>query len=194
MSQSALDSAKSLVQAESSNIITERVNSILANDPTLSNGDAFLVLSELNRRSSSDGAQGMVYNGNGWSKANSDGETLVSLRLELGTLQEATAALHKKNNKTESKLNVVNGGYVKRSDKLGEEILNSYAATDNLKIEQVVYERLQSFEQRGGADRIEHVNKEVETLKREEAGLQEKYGSLIVEKRRLMMKLKASTD
>lgn len=194
MSQSALDSAKSLVQAESSNIITERVNSILANDPTLSNGDAFLVLSELNRRSSSDGAQGMVYNGNGWSKANSDGETLVSLRLELGTLQEATAALRKKNNKTESKLNVVNGGYVKRSDKLGEEILNSYAATDNLKIEQVVYERLQSFEQRGGADRIEHVNKEVETLKREEAGLQEKYGSLIVEKRRLMMKLKASTD
>ena len=133
----------------------------------------------------------MVYlpDGRGWINDASDKERIDSLRYEFTTLQEATAVLKKKNDKVSSKLQVMNGGYMKRADKLRDDMLQTHSEIENSKIEESVYKTLQSHETQGGANRIHRLQEEIKELRTAEAVLQKKYGDLVVKKRRLQVSL-----
>ena len=195
--EDAIKVAKQAIEAELEVSLNSNVAAVMDGGKVPDRDSAVAVLSDGCREASTAGAHGMVYvKGKGWADASAksddaDAETLSSLRLEFETLKAATEALRRKNDKQEAKLGVVNGGYAKRSDKCGEETLRSYADLQNAVIEQSVYRMLQSQEQRGGADRIERLKREVASLRDDEAALQKEYGELVVEKRRLVVKAKS---
>jgi hypothetical protein len=154
--------------------------------------EAIAVLCDRAISESCDGARGMVYTSDGWVESPTDEQVLSSLRLEFDELRQATEALKRKNDKVESKLKVVNGGYVKLIDKCTEEMQQVLDATKNALIEQSVYKMLQSQERVGGADRIEKRQEDVKRLQALEAELQKQYGDLMVERRRKMVLASAS--
>ncbi|GKY97373.1 hypothetical protein MPSEU_000695700 [Mayamaea pseudoterrestris] len=154
--------------------------------------DSAVLLSDVHQKMSPFGADDMVYTLDGWVDASSDQVTIGSLKLELQTLEAATSTLRKRNDKAESKLGVVNGGYVKRCGQLGEQIVGLHADIDNSEIEESVYELLRFQERTGGERRLASISQDVERLRNEEAELQRRYGALTVEKRRLLMKSNAN--
>ena len=176
--------AQSLVSAEVSNV-RQALNSAESSEDTAA-------LLEITRQASAEGASGMVYTVDGWIEAASNDDIVASLRLEIETLQNATEVLRKRNDKAEAKLTVVNGGYAKRTAVLGEQIVTLHSDIDNSQIEQSVYEMLRAYESAGGMDRLESLKGEVERLRKEEGELQRRYGTLVVEKRRALMKSSAS--
>jgi pre-mRNA-splicing factor CDC5/CEF1 len=186
--QELLDAAKTMIQNEFTSLLEEKIGTVLADGKAANREEALTFLAEENARVAEESASTMVYlEGGGWSEAKSDRERNDSLRLELETLQEVTAAIKKKNDKLESRLSVMNGGYIKRGEKLRSEILQSISDLEKANIEEAVYRQLLSQEVAGGTNRVNRLKKEILELKKQEAALQKRYGDLVVEKRRLQV-------
>jgi pre-mRNA-splicing factor CDC5/CEF1 len=183
--ENALENAKNLIDMEQSLIVDEKINFLLTSKKASSSSHAKSMLTNANITASQAGAAEMSYGPGGWTTTQ---YSLECLRLELETLQEATASLRRKNDKLESKLAVVNGGYAKRAGKAGDDILKLFADTNNAKIEESVYRTLQSHERRGAVLRVEKLKEEISSLKKNEAVWQKEYGELILERRRQMIK------
>mmetsp|Transcript_4756 Transcript_4756/g.6880 ORF Transcript_4756/g.6880 Transcript_4756/m.6880 type:complete len:807 (+) Transcript_4756:118-2538(+) len=120
-----------------------------------------------------------------------NGSEIEALKTEFQTLREATMSLRKKNDKIASKLGVKNGGYVKRSEALQQEILDAFAQSRNHVIEQAVFENLSSMEVDGASGRINRLEEELAALEDEESQLQKRYGDLLLEKRRSVASAKS---
>ena len=119
-------------------------------------------------------------------------ETIDSLKKCFAQLQEATAVLRKKNDKTESKIGVKNGGYAKRQKTVSSSIADDFGAAQNHIIEKAVFRQLQFQELRGADQRIEKLEEELAELEKDESGLQQAYGDLLIEKKRLAASLRQS--
>jgi hypothetical protein len=186
--EAALNAAKETIQTELDVIMNEKVASLLGDEKASSRDDAVLFLARENEQARKEGASDMLYKDGAWSQSKGSGANIDSLRLEFETLQEATEAMRKKNDKLESKLSVMNGGYSKRAEKFREDILQNFGDLQNARIEQSVYQTLQSHEVQGGINRIEGLKQDIAGLRGEEALLQKRYGDLVIEKRRKAVK------
>ena len=188
--EQSLDTAKSLLQAEFDSMYSEKVLALVSKGK--SQTDADTILTKINTDLSQGGAGGLVFaetkEGKGWIES-SDVNELDLMRLELETLQDATAVLRKRNDKLESKLSVKHGGYAKRAESLKHGALHKFAEYQNAKIETYVFNHLRTHEVRGCARRIENLKEEIGKLEEEEAVAQKRYGDLLVEKKRLQVQL-----
>jgi hypothetical protein len=119
-----------------------------------------------------------VFVEDGWTK-NTEKTQLEALALEFDTIQEATSALRKKNEKTESKLAVLTGGLAKRAQGVNGELLQMYGDLRNAIIEEAVYADLKDQEQRGGVGRIDRLRGDIAKLQQDEAELQGIYQELV---------------
>lgn len=106
------------------------------------------------------------------------------LKVEYGNLIQKIKHLQKQNDKLESKLIIMNGGYMKRCNALYETIQSNYAEIQNSRIEESVYKSLMLLEKRGITTRVEKLEGEIEELESIEANLQKRYGDLLHEKTR----------
>jgi hypothetical protein len=183
-----LNTARNMIHLELDGILDDKINAAISAGKASSRDGAIEFLAQENARVSAGAASHMVYlPDRGWLEPKSDRDRIESLRYEFETLQEATASLKKKNDKIAAKLSVTNGGYSKRADKLCDDILQTYADLQNSKIEEVVYRTLQAHETQGGTNRIDRLKGQIKALRAAEAGLQKRYGELVVEKRRLQV-------
>lgn len=187
--EDALNEAKNLILVELEGILEEKVNAAISNGKAFSRDGALEYLASENARVSAAGAASMVFlpNRGGWVETTTASDEIQGLHHEFAILREATAGLKRKHDKVAAKLSVTNGGYVKRGDKLQGDILQTYADLQNSKIEETIYKTLQSQETRGGENRIERLKTQIRELRNVEAGLQKRYGDLVVEKRRLQV-------
>ncbi|CAB9502981.1 cycle 5-like protein [Seminavis robusta] len=182
-----LDAAKDSVQVEFQKQMDEMTTSAIKDENAKNQAEAlaFLVDQSCNNK----GAPEHVFVKGGWASAE---KVLESRKLEFETLQEAAMVLRKKNEKAEAKLGVVHGGYSKRADKVCTETLQCYNELQNARIEEAVYRKLQSQELAGAASRIDKLKEEIESLEADEALLQKRYSDLLVQKKRLGMKRRAT--
>lgn len=186
--------AKETIQIELDVSMNEKIASVLGDQKASSRDGAILFLARENEQARKEGSSDMVYLDGAWSQPKGPSDHIDSLRLEFETLQEATGALRKKNDKLESKLSVMNGGYSKRAEKFREDILQNFAELQNSRIEESVYRTLQSHEVQGGANRIESLKQDIAGLRGEEAIFQNWYGDLVVEKRRMVVNSSTSAN
>ena len=159
-----LNTAKSLVEDETQRLLKERTEPLLKSGSAKSEAAALeLVLAEnagrLQARKNTD-----IYTAEGWKQKGSKQDQLQSLLLEFETLQEASDALRKKNEKTESKVAVLTGGLSKRALTVQTEILQMHAELQNAAIEAAVYQNLKEHEERGGARRIDALRRKINSL------------------------------
>jgi hypothetical protein len=129
----------------------------------------------------------MVYHEGAWHVSGEGLDRVASLQAKFAALQEATAALRKRNNKMEAKLTVVTGGYAKRAASLKNEIFEHVAAQGKARSEEAIFGHLHQQEVRGGALRVQKLGEEVAQLKALEASLQKEYGDVKIERRRREM-------
>jgi pre-mRNA-splicing factor CDC5/CEF1 len=179
-----LDLARSLVQQELEVLLEEKIAQVVRDGKATNRQDARDFLTEETLKVVKSNSESYVYKSGGWTVAKTDADRIESARLEFETLQEATTALRKKNDKLESKLSVVNGGYVKRAKGLREQMLEEFGNLQNARIEESVYSLLESHEVQGAMNRGERLKQETAALKKSEAVLQKRYGELLVERRR----------
>jgi len=174
--EESLDSAKDMIQTEMKQLMQDKIAQVMiTKSPIIQNeSDALLYLTNENVQASTQGASSKT----------------LSLEKEFECLQRVTAALRKKNDKLESKLGVKNGGYMKRSTTLQTQILDDFAQYQNSTIEQHVFQNLAWHEQQGASMRIDRLKEDLEQLESMEAQEQKQYGDLVLEKKRLLLKLK----
>lgn len=184
-----LDSAKNAVQAELQKLMEEATTTAIRDEKAKSEADALDFLVQQTIEASGKADTDHVFGKAGWSSAE---QALESLKLEFETLKEAAAALREKNEKAEAKLVVVHGGYAKRAEKVRIETVQAFQELQNAQIEEAVYRKLQAQEVAGAASRLEKLREEISNLEADEAAMQKKYSDLLVEKRRLSVKRKAS--
>jgi len=115
--------------------------------------------------------------GKGWTETTKE-TRLQSLIDEYDTIQEATSALRKRNEKTESKITVLVGGYTKRAEALSAEMSKSYGELRNLIIEESVYKCLQVHEEKGAVKRMDRLRADIQRLQKDEPRLQSMYEGL----------------
>lgn len=188
--ENTLNEAKALVSNELSSIYRDQIQSVMNKQKVSDQDGAEALIKQACCHVSANEQNSTVYTKVGWQ--DSKEAVLESLRLEFDTLQKAVGALQKKNDKIESKLSVVTGGYNKRATKLNEEVLESFSTLQNARIEEYVYNELYKQELQGGANRIEALQNDIMTLKKIEGSLQKEYGDLVIEKRRLLVNSKTS--
>ncbi|KAL3762409.1 hypothetical protein ACHAW5_010703 [Stephanodiscus triporus] len=139
---------------------------------------------------SRDGAAGLSFSmDNGASGWHESCDEISTLRAEHAALQNATKSLAKACTKLEQKLHIQTGGYVQRSKAIIDSTFHSFAELQHSRIEQSVYTRLRSHETKGISLRLERLAEEVEKLEGEEMNKQKRYGELIHEKNRLLLKI-----
>jgi pre-mRNA-splicing factor CDC5/CEF1 len=189
-SEESLEAARISIEVEFSSMFAQKVESAMKIGNTGSTEEALCILSDINSKASQCGAENMVYGSKGWCQSNSPSDLEDSMRLEAETLAQATEIVKRKNDKLESKLGLITGGYAKRAEKLGGNIMQSFSNLNNATIEEYVYRMLQVNETQGGTGRIESLKLEITRLRKQEACLQQKYSELIVEKRRLQVQNK----
>lgn len=124
--------------------------------------------------------------------ANQGVDEIDTLQAEYAALQSATQSLVMANAKLEQKLEIQAGGYCQRANAIIDSTLHSFAELQHSRIEQRVYSRLRAHETKGVVSRLERLTEEVETLEGEEMNKQKKYGELIHEKNRLLLKINSA--
>ena len=161
-----LNSARVLVQQETELLLAEKASLL----PGLSPSSIAVALEKANRAVSVAGAE--------------EPKSIEDLKTEYSAIREAALALKKRNDKTDSKLSVMVGGYTKRADKFIEDLSQASRDLEEYQRNHAVYRNLQTMEQRGAASRVQKLQEEIQQLKAEEAEMQREYGDLTVEKRR----------
>eukprot|EP00532_Pseudo-nitzschia_australis_P012566 CAMPEP_0168213456 /NCGR_PEP_ID=MMETSP0140_2-20121125/4806_1 /TAXON_ID=44445 /ORGANISM="Pseudo-nitzschia australis, Strain 10249 10 AB" /LENGTH=866 /DNA_ID=CAMNT_0008140311 /DNA_START=37 /DNA_END=2637 /DNA_ORIENTATION=- len=179
ISETALDAAKELIQLEYDRDLNERSQSLLPSGKTMDQAMALILEETLNANKSSASSK-EVFVSNGWKDPGEDNALLAeSLAQEFDTLQEATFALHKKNEKLESKLALMTGGFAKRAQNTSAGILNLYRDLQNACIETAVYKKLSEQEEQGAVSRIDRLRSDISGLKEDEERLKGIYNSLL---------------
>ncbi len=116
-------------------------------------------------------------------------DDVATLQAEYASLQNALKSLTKSCTKLEQKLQIQTGGYAQRSSSIIDSTLHSFAELQHSRIEECVYTRLRSHEVRGVTLRLESLKESVDRLEEEEMAKQTRYGELMHEKNRLLLKL-----
>mmetsp|Transcript_13175 Transcript_13175/g.23022 ORF Transcript_13175/g.23022 Transcript_13175/m.23022 type:complete len:206 (+) Transcript_13175:580-1197(+) len=179
ISEDFLDKAKELIQTEYDLLLQEKSQPLLAEGKTLEEA-MDLIMEETSKATKMDPSSNEVFVQGGWKDPNGDEKVMAeSLALEFDTLQEATSTLRKKNEKTESKLAVLTGGFAKRAQNTTAEILQIYNDLQNANIEGHVYSNLRDHEDRGAIARIEQLRSAIMRLRDDEARLQAQYNDLV---------------
>ena len=171
LSEEYLNAAKDELQSETLRLLQEKAQPLL--NVGNSKDESLEILNEriLNESRKSQSAKEVFVVDKGWT--NRTDKTLIqTYTSNLDTLLEATSALRKKNEKTESKLAVLIGGYSKRSQALSSEMMALYTDLRNNFIEEAVYLDLQAQEERGSVSRIDRLRGDIQKLKQDESLLQ----------------------
>ena len=192
-SEVALDHAKGLLAEEFKGVIQDKRDEVSKSGGVYYEGDADVINATVSDtlKASSDSASGVSFlmdkKQTGWS---SEANNIATLQAEYTALQAATKVLTKSCTKLEQKLHIQTGGYTQRSTALIDSTLHSFAELQHSRIEQAVYTRLRGHEVKGVQLRSEQLAEDVERLEKEEMEKQRKYGELMHEKNRLLLKLK----
>jgi pre-mRNA-splicing factor CDC5/CEF1 len=176
--EKALDSAKQLL-AEEFKVLVQEKRELLSSAKGIYHEDDADVLNALVKETVAASRDG----------ANQGVDEIDTLQAEYTALQSATQSLVMSNAKLEQKLQIQTGGYCQRSNAIIDSTLHSFAELQHSRIEQRVYSRLRAHETKGVVSRLEQLTEEVETLEGEEMNKQKKYGELIHEKNRLLLKI-----
>jgi pre-mRNA-splicing factor CDC5/CEF1 len=180
--EDALNHAKQLIQQELAVVVKEKTAPLLNEDQAKSEADALEILAQVNARVARSSVANEIFYQDGWIEKKSDEQVLTSLQLEFETIQEATTALRKKTDKTESKVIVLTGGYANRSQTLGQEILQMHGDLQNAVIEEAVYKNLQQSEELGSVRRIDRFRQDIQKMEQDHAQLNEYYQELVEKK------------
>jgi hypothetical protein len=172
----ALNSAKDMIQAEMETLLQGKTQPLLAEGKTLETAKEAMNEATVDASKNSSSSK-EVFVQDGWTKQ-TDESQIQSYALEFDTLQEATSALRKKNEKAESKTTIMTGGYSKRAQAISAEMLQMYGDMRNSIIEDAVYTDLQQKEERGGVLRIDRFRADIRKLQQDEAELQVTYQEL----------------
>ncbi|KAL3945317.1 MAG: hypothetical protein SGBAC_000593 [Bacillariaceae sp.] len=175
--EAMLNDAKDTIEAELKQLLEQRAQPYLQEGKPMEN--ARIVLSEeiLKASRGSKLTQEVFVAGTGWTATTKE-TRLQSLLGEYDTLQAAASALRKRNEKTESKITVLVGGYSKRAEVLSAEMSKSYGELRNLIIEESVYKGLQHNEEVGAVKRIDCLRADIQRLQKDEPRLQNIYEGL----------------
>ena len=194
--EEGLQQSKDIIRQEYETLMEEKIAMVVRDGKASSREEAleFLTQETIQASVPTEKPRMIHREGKGWIEATTAADVLESLRLEFDTLQEATEALRKKNDKLESKLGVIHGGYAKRAQSMKQDILHAFGETQNAQIEETVYSLLEDQEVLGGQNRVERLEKEIKALRAAEAELQKRYGELLVAKRRAAVAAKATTN
>jgi hypothetical protein len=177
--ESALNNAKALIETELESLMESQTRPLLQEGTNVEHAKELLLAETI--KAIEAGKSSSVFTGDGWVPATRETE-LQSLALEFDTLQEATSALRKKNDKAESKLAVLTGGLVKRAETIHAELLQTYGEIQNATIEHVVYAQLQSQEELGAVKRMDQLRAGIARLQQDEAQLYEVYQDLMAKR------------
>mmetsp|Transcript_1010 Transcript_1010/g.1293 ORF Transcript_1010/g.1293 Transcript_1010/m.1293 type:complete len:816 (-) Transcript_1010:223-2670(-) len=180
-----LEKAKAMVEEERTLLIQDKILNAKKNSKYTFEQDVLAVLA-VSASFESRKAASSMYFVEEKNQYEDNGNEIEALKTEFQTLREATMSLRKKNDKIANKVGVRNGGYVKRSEILQKEILDTFAQSRNSIIEESVFEILSSMEVDGASARINRLEEELAALESEESKLQKHYGDLLLEKRRLV--------
>jgi len=171
ISEKALDDAKELIRLEYNMSMTEKAQLVLPEVTTMEEAMDLLLHETLNSTKRSKSANEVFFS-NTWKDPKNDNQFLVeSLAQEFDILQEATSNLHKKNEKTESKLTLLTGGFAKRAHNTSARILQIYHDLQNTVIEKAVYQNLRKQEELGAVARIGQLRSSISSLKDDEKRL-----------------------
>ena len=165
-----LSAAKRMVDEEYNSLLQDRIDTVIRDGHASDQVTALQYLTSINMRTSRSGMD-LVRN-------------IESLCSEYDMLAEATQKLKKKNDKVANKLQITNGGYVKRSVELQDQIQQLHMKLLESNIELTVYTSLQSNEAHGYQQRVQQLQKQIQSLRTIESQLQKQYGNIIIEKRR----------
>jgi hypothetical protein len=158
-----LNAAKEDIQAEMSRLLEEKAQPLLANGNSMEKAMEYLNEEILSASKKSLSSQEVYITEKGW--ANQSKKTLMqSYASEFDAIQDATSALHKKNEKVESKVAVLIGGYSKRAEAIASEMFQTYGDLRNSMIEEAVYSDLQSKEEKGSVARIDRLRSGIQKL------------------------------
>jgi predicted nuclease with TOPRIM domain len=122
-------------------------------------------------------------------EASAGDDDVATLQAEYNALQNAIKSLTKSCTKLEQKLQIQTGGYAQRSSSIIDSTLHSFAELQHSRIEECVYTRLRAHETRGITLRLERLKESVDRLEEEEMAKQKRYGELMHEKNRLLLKI-----
>ena len=175
--EEALIKARGLIQTELEKLVEEKTYKLLKHGKTLEMAKEAMFQATVDASRESISSKEVCVQGR-WTHLTEENQ-LTSLASEFDTLQEATSALRKKNEKAESKLAIMTGGYAKRSKAITAEILQMYGDLKNAIIEEAVYTDLREKEERGSVMRIDKLRTDIEKLKQDEAELQKVYQELL---------------
>jgi len=203
-SEEALGCAKELMSVELKEVIREKREMLSSTKGVYYENDADVVdaLIEETVRASSKSGLGIAFSmdegssgwkhrlvGKGGEQFNNNEDTIATLQSEYAALQSALASLSKSANKMEQKLHIQTSGYHSRSAALIDSSLHSFAELQHSRIEESVYARLRGHETKGAVLREERLREDVERLEEEEMRKQKRYGELMHEKNRLLLRI-----
>jgi hypothetical protein len=168
--EDALSAAKRMLDDEYKALIQDRIDTVIRDGHATNNDDAFAFLVSTNIQAR---------------HINSDNDNnLEALKAEYEMLYDVTSKMKKRNDKVATKLQITNGGYIKRCDELCNTIQQLHTQIRDTQIEKVVYTKLQSNEIVGSQHRIQYLQKQIRTLHDIEKQLQKRYGDLVLQQRR----------
>ena len=179
ISEQALDAANELIRIQCDQDMQDRVHLLLTTSRGIDQATDMIQQEILNTRSLSASAK-EIFLTNNWKDPDGDSHLVAtSLEQEFDALEEATSIMHKKNEKLESKLILLSGGFVKRSQNTSAGILNLYRDLQNARIETAVYRKLSEQEELGAISRIDRLRFAISRLEEDEERLKETYNSIL---------------
>jgi len=176
-----LNEAKTLIMTEMESLFGSHVEKVVTVTPMDISSAKELLLVETAKYSHAQKSES-VFTGDHHHIPVTDESELQSLVLEFDTLQEATIALMKKNEKAESKLAVLTGGLVKRAQGIQVDLMQMYGEVQNAKIEHAIYSQLQSQEELGAIRRMDDLRDRIRRLQDNEAELYTLYQELMIQR------------
>mmetsp|Transcript_17968 Transcript_17968/g.41428 ORF Transcript_17968/g.41428 Transcript_17968/m.41428 type:complete len:772 (-) Transcript_17968:66-2381(-) len=179
LSETTLDAAKQLIQIEVDKETNDRIQSALPRGNGKDGATDVTQQDILKSREMCISAK-EIFTTSGWKNPEDDGQIMItSLTEEFDTLEEATSMMHKKNEKLESKLSLLTGGFVKRAQNTAAGISSIYQDLQNARIETAVYKKLSEQEELGAASRIDRLRSDILRLGEDERRLKCIYDSLL---------------
>uniref|UniRef100_A0A7R9WS87 Uncharacterized protein n=1 Tax=Craspedostauros australis TaxID=1486917 RepID=A0A7R9WS87_9STRA len=175
----SLQDARSLIAQELEVVMTEKIAGVMQAGKAQTESRATDVLFEQTAAATAAGTDGgAAFNGQTWTEKASRNDKIKSMKKEVEILEEATAALRQKNQKIESKLGVLNGGFIKRAESLATEAKAVHDDRLNAVIEESVYKQLFDNEQMGGNQRLQTLRQEIQDIQEDAYDLHAKYEEL----------------
>jgi len=164
----ALADARSLIALELEAVMTEKIAAVMQAGKAQTETNAMRILVEHTIGSISqqqDGAAATAaFDGTSWKEEPTKEDRIAGMTKELQVLKQATTALKQQNEKVQSKLGVLNGGFVKRAESLALESKQVHDDRLNAVIEESVYNQLYENERMGGMQRLQELRQEVNDL------------------------------